>query len=133
MMREERSLKFKFESWPPIIGGIMKVKRANRLMSIIDEIWVIHLQKVDTLLMIGIYDIYFHFIPVIMVLYTYKYWFKMLKWWKFPPLIKARASSTNCTMSNLATQHTYIQSMLKLPRFISFLLYKSLTICTVFK
>jgi hypothetical protein len=35
---------------------IMKVKRANRLMSIIDEIWVIviHLQKVDTLLMIGI-------------------------------------------------------------------------------
>jgi hypothetical protein len=27
---------------------------ANRLMSIIDEIWVIHLQKVDTLLMIGI-------------------------------------------------------------------------------
>jgi hypothetical protein len=30
----------------------MKVKRANRLMSIIDEIWVIHLQKV--LLMIGI-------------------------------------------------------------------------------
>jgi hypothetical protein len=34
----------------------MKVKRANRLMSlsIIDEIWVIHLQKVDTLLMIGI-------------------------------------------------------------------------------
>ena len=32
----------------------MKVKRANPLMSIIDEIWVIHLQKVDTLLMIGI-------------------------------------------------------------------------------
>jgi hypothetical protein len=34
----------------------MKVKRANQLMSIIDEIWpwVIHLQKVDTLLMIGI-------------------------------------------------------------------------------
>jgi hypothetical protein len=30
----------------------MKVKRENRLMSIIDEIWVIHLQKV--LLMIGI-------------------------------------------------------------------------------
>jgi hypothetical protein len=27
---------------------------ANRLMPIIDEIWVIHLQKVDTLLMIGI-------------------------------------------------------------------------------
>jgi hypothetical protein len=52
MMREERSLKFKFESWPPIIGGIMKIKRANRLMSIIDEIWMIHLQKVDTLLMI---------------------------------------------------------------------------------
>jgi hypothetical protein len=37
----------------------MKVKRANRLMSIIDEIWVIHLQKVDTLLMIGkIKDLY---------------------------------------------------------------------------
>jgi hypothetical protein len=37
-----------------IIGGIMKVKRANQVMSIIDEIWVINLQKVDTLLMIGI-------------------------------------------------------------------------------
>jgi hypothetical protein len=33
---------------------IMNVKWANRLMSIIDEIWVMHLQKVDTLLMIGI-------------------------------------------------------------------------------
>ena len=43
-----------FESWLPIICGIMKVKRANRLMSINDEIWVIHLQNVDTLLMIGI-------------------------------------------------------------------------------
>jgi hypothetical protein len=32
----------------------MKVKRANRSMSIIDEISVIHLQKVDTLLMIRI-------------------------------------------------------------------------------
>jgi hypothetical protein len=32
----------------------MKVKRANQLMSIIDEIWVIHLQTVDTLAMIGI-------------------------------------------------------------------------------
>ena len=50
----------------------MKVKRANRFMSIIYEIWMIHLQK-------GIYDKYFHFIPVIMVLYIYKYWFKMLK------------------------------------------------------
>jgi hypothetical protein len=39
-------------------------------MSIIDEIWVIHLQKGYTLSMIGIYDKYFHFIPVIMVLYT---------------------------------------------------------------
>jgi hypothetical protein len=48
----------------------MKVKRANRLMSIIDEIWVIYLQKVDTLSMIGIYDKYFLFMPVIMVLYT---------------------------------------------------------------
>jgi hypothetical protein len=37
MMREERSLKFKFESWPPIIGRIMKIKRENWLMSIIDE------------------------------------------------------------------------------------------------
>ena len=36
-----------------------------------------------------------------MVLYIYKYWFKMLKRWNFPPLIKARASSTNCTMGNL--------------------------------
>ena len=50
----------------------------------------------------------------------------MLKRWKFPPLIKACASSTNCTMGNLATQHAYIQSMLNPPRFISFLLYKSL-------
>jgi hypothetical protein len=32
----------------------MKVKRTNRLMSIIDEIWVIQLQKVETLIMIGI-------------------------------------------------------------------------------
>ena len=32
----------------------MNVKSANRLMPIIDEIWVIYLQKVDTLLMIGI-------------------------------------------------------------------------------
>jgi hypothetical protein len=31
----KRSLKFKFELWQP-----MKVKRANRLMPIIDEIWV---------------------------------------------------------------------------------------------
>jgi hypothetical protein len=54
MMKEERSMKFKFESCSPIIGGIMKVKKANRLMSIIDEIWAIHLQKVDTLSMIGI-------------------------------------------------------------------------------
>ena len=76
----------------------MKVKRANRLMSIIDKIWVIHLQKVNILSMIGIYDKYFHFIPVIMVLYIYKYWFKMLKRLRFTPLIKALASSTNCTM-----------------------------------
>jgi hypothetical protein len=46
-------------------------------------------------------DWYFYFIPVIMVLYIYKYWFKMLKRWKFPPLIKACALSTNCTMGNL--------------------------------
>ena len=55
----------------------MKIKRANRLMSIIDENMGDTSTKVDTLLMIGIYDSYFHFIPVIMVLYTYKYWFKM--------------------------------------------------------
>ena len=65
-----------------------------------------------------------------MVWYIYKYWFKMLKRWKCPPLIKARASSTNCTLGNLTcprpTQHTCIQSMLNLARFISFLLYKSL-------
>jgi hypothetical protein len=29
-------------------------QKENRLMSIIDEIWGIHLQKVDTLLMISI-------------------------------------------------------------------------------
>ena len=29
--------------------------------------------------MIGIEGKYFHFIPIIMVLYIYKYWFKMLK------------------------------------------------------
>jgi hypothetical protein len=82
-------------------------------MSIIDEIWVIRLQKVDTLLMIGIYDKYFHFIPVIMVLYIYKYWFKMLKRWKFPPLIKGRASSANCTMGNLTcSRHaTYLHKI----------------------
>ena len=57
----------------------MKIKRANRLMSIIDENMGDTSTKVDTLLMIGIYDSYFHFIPVIIVLYTYKYWFKMLK------------------------------------------------------
>jgi len=32
----------------------MQVKRANRLISIIDEILVVHLQKVNTLSMIGI-------------------------------------------------------------------------------
>ena len=38
-MKEEGSLKFKFESCPPILGGIMKVKRANRLMSIYNYWW----------------------------------------------------------------------------------------------
>jgi hypothetical protein len=47
---EKRSLKFKFELWQH-----MQVKRTNRLISIIDEIWVVHLQKVNTLSMIGIY------------------------------------------------------------------------------
>jgi hypothetical protein len=56
----------------------------------------------------------------------------MLKRSKFPPLIQARASSTNCTMGNLATQHAYIQSMLNLPRFISFLVYKSSVILSTF-
>ena len=50
----------------------------------------------------------------------------------FPPLIKAGASSTNCTMGNLTCSrhatYRYIQSMLNLARFISFLLYKSLVI-----
>ena len=43
----------------------------------------------------------------------YKYWFKMLKRWKFPPLIKARASSTNCTMGNLTcSRHaTYLHTI----------------------
>jgi hypothetical protein len=57
-------------------------------------------------------------------------WFKILKRWKWPPLIKARASSTKCTVGNLTCsrprQHIYIQSMLNLARFISFLLCKSL-------
>ena len=40
----------------------------------------------------------------------------MLKWWKFSPLIKACASSMNCTIGNLTcSRHaTYIQSMLNL-------------------
>ena len=67
-------------------------------------------------------------------LYIYKYWFKMLKRWKFPPLIKAHASSRNWNMDNLTcsrpTQHSYIQFMLNFTRFISFLLYKSLVQCT---
>jgi hypothetical protein len=48
-----------------------------------------------------------------MVLYIYKYWFKMLKRWKFPPLIKARASSANCTMCNLTCSHhaTYLHTI----------------------
>jgi hypothetical protein len=36
------------------LGRFNRLYGANRLMSIIDEIWAIHLQKVDTLLMIGI-------------------------------------------------------------------------------
>jgi hypothetical protein len=53
------------------------------------------------------------YISVIMVLYIYKYWFKMLKRWKIPPLIKARASSTNCTMGNLTcSRHaTYLHTI----------------------
>ena len=48
-----------------------------------------------------------------MVLYIYKYWFEMLKQWKFPPLIKARASSMNCTMCNLTcSRHaTYLHTI----------------------
>ena len=66
-----------------------------------------------------------------MVLYTYKYWFKMLKWWRFPPLIKARASSTNCTMGNLTcSRHaTYLHTIyVKSPEIHIRLLYKSLSI-----
>ena len=52
-------------------------------------------------------------VPVIMVLYIYQYWFKMLKWWKFPPLIKARTSSMNCTMGNLtcSCHATYLHAI----------------------
>jgi hypothetical protein len=48
------------------------------------------------------------------LLYIYKYWFRMLKRWKFPPLIKAHASSTNCTMGNLTCSHhaTYLHTMI---------------------
>ena len=49
----------------------------------------------------------------------------MLKRFKFPPLIKACALSTNCTMGNLATQHTYMQSMSNLPRFITLQKYNT--------
>ena len=103
----------------------MKVKRANRLMSIVDEICVIHLQKVDTLLMIGIQDKYFHFIPVIMVLYIYKYWFKMLKQSKISTINHRQQIAPWVISLVLTTQYTYIQSMLNLAIFISFLLYKS--------
>ena len=49
----------------------------------------------------------------IMVLYIYKYWIKMLKRWKFPPLIKAHASSANCTMGNLtcSLHATYLHTI----------------------
>ena len=50
----------------------------NLLQGRLDK-WVLHLQKIDTLSMIGIQNKYFQFIPVIMVLYTYKYQIKMLK------------------------------------------------------
>ena len=43
----------------------------------------------------------------------YKYWFKMLKRLKFPPLINACASSANCTMGNLTcSRHaTYLHTI----------------------
>jgi hypothetical protein len=45
-----------FFTAPSVFSNFIKLYNGggNRLMSIIDEIWVIHLQKVDTLLMIGI-------------------------------------------------------------------------------
>ena len=76
----------------------MKVKRANRLMSIIDEIWVIHLQKVDT----------FNndwYLGQIFSLYTCNY---------------------GCSHHATYLHTMILQSMLNLVRFISFLLYKSL-------
>jgi hypothetical protein len=60
---------------------------------------------------------------------TYKYWFKILKQWKCPPLIKARASSTNCTMDNLTcSRHaTYLHTIyVKSPEIHILLLCKSL-------
>jgi hypothetical protein len=49
-LRTPWPIHFKFHLNRPPPFPPMKVKRANQLMSIIDEIWVIHLQKVDTLL-----------------------------------------------------------------------------------
>ena len=53
----------------------------------------------------------------------------MLKRWKFLPSIKARASSTNCTMGNLTcSRHaTYLHTIyVKSPEIHILLLYKSL-------
>ena len=76
----------------------------------------------------NIFTLYMH-VPVIMVLYTYKYWFKMSKRWKFPPLIKGRASSANCSMGNLTcSRHaTYLHTIyVKSLEIHILLLYKSL-------
>ena len=119
---EKRSLKFKFELWQP-----MKVKRANRLMSIID--------MGDTFTK-SRYFINDWYLEQIFSLYTcnygfiyLQYWFKMLKRWKFTPLIKAHASSMNCTMGNLTcSRHaTYLHTIyVKSPEIHILLLYKSL-------
>ena len=67
-----------------------------------------------------------------MVLYIYNYWFKMLKRSKMSTIDLRHAHRQRIALwvisLVLAMQHTYIQSMLYLARFISFLLYKSLFI-----
>jgi len=57
------------------------------------------------------------------------YWFKILKQSKISTINQGMhiVNKLHWVISLvLATQHTYIQSMLNLARFISFLLYKSL-------
>jgi hypothetical protein len=70
------------------------------------------LHEIDIPKCINVYSIYRTKLGVI-GFFVLKYWFKMLKRWKFPPLIKARASSTNCTMGNLTcSRHaTYLHTI----------------------